>query len=389
MLGNFTYCNPTRVYFGEGAITNLENELNKYGDNITIVYGKGSIKKNGIYDNVCQILKDAGKNISEIEGVMPNPTYDKVKEGIQIVKDNETDLLLAVGGGSVCDYSKMVAASVHCQEDPWEKYLIKSEAPECQIIPVACILTMVGTGSEMNGGAVITNTDTNQKLGFDFNVEDMYPKFSILDPTYTLTLPKYQMVAGIYDIFNHLCEQYFSDFDDNTSDYIAEGLMRSAIKSGRDAVKDPMNYEARSNLMWTASIALNSLTSRSKSTDWNVHALGECVGAYTDATHGMTLAAVSMAYYKHILPYGLPKFQRFARNVWDVDLYGLSDEEVALEGLNFMEKWMHELGLVMNISELGVTSDMIDELADSLGNLSGGYKALDRNEIASIYRESL
>lgn len=388
MLGNFTYSNPTKLYFGEDALDNLKAELANYSKNIMLVYGGGSIKKNGIYDKVTAILNDCGKNVFEDSGVMPNPTVEKLYEGCKIAKDNNVDLILAVGGGSVCDYSKAVSVSAYCEDDPWEKYYLRMENVDNKIIPVGCVLTMVGTGSEMNGGAVITNHDTKLKIGHVFG-DDVFPKFSILNPTYTFTLPKYQMVAGFYDIFNHICEQYFSGTDDNTSDYIMEGLMKSLIHSSRIAVENPKDYEARSNIMWTATWALNTLVAMGKSTDWMVHMLGQSVGAYTDATHGMTLAAVSLPYYRYIMPYGLLKFKRFAVNVWNVNPEGKSDEEIAAEGLSAMEKWMREIGLVMNISDLGVTDDMIEGIADGTFIMDGGYKVLSRDEVVEILKKSM
>ena len=389
MLGNFTYCNPTKLYFGKGAIKYLNDELPKYGKKVVLIYGGGSIKKNGIYDEVIDILKSNGKDVAEISGVMPNPTVVKLYEGMDIARRHGADLLLAVGGGSVCDYAKALAVSVHCEGDPWEKYYIRFEEPVCPVVPVGCVLTMVGTGSEMNAGSVITNHAQKLKIGHVFADESIMPRFSVLDPVYTLTLPHYQMVAGIYDIFSHICEQYFSGEDDNTSDYISEGLFRSLLTSSRVANTDMQNYEARSNIMWTATWALNTLVSRGKTTDWMVHMLGQAVGAYTDATHGMTLAAVSMAYYRHILPYGLKKFVRFAQNVWGVSPEGKSDEQIACEGLAAMESWMKELGLVMNLTDLGVTADMIEGIADSTLVMQGGYKVLDRAEIVEIIKASL
>ncbi len=389
MLGNFTYCNPTKLYFGDDSLQYLNDELPRYGKNVVLVYGGGSIKKSGLYDEVTAILEKAGKNVAEIAGVMPNPTLDKLYEGMDIARRHGADLILAVGGGSVCDYAKALSVSVRCTEDPWEKYYVRFEEPDCETVPVGCVLTMVGTGSEMNAGAVITNRTTNQKIGHVFADEAVMPRFSILNPRYTLTLPHYQMTAGIYDIFNHICEQYFSGEDDNTSDYIAEGLMRSLIRSSVVANKDPQNYEARSNIMWTATWALNTLISRGKSTDWMVHMLGQAVGGVTDATHGMTLAAVSLAYYRHILPYGLKKFARFAVNVWDVRPEGKSDEQLADEGLAAMERWMRALGLVMNLADLGVREDMIERLADVTVMLPGGYKRLDRADVMKIFKESL
>ncbi|MBQ9807341.1 MAG: iron-containing alcohol dehydrogenase [Ruminococcus sp.] len=388
MLGNFTYHNPTKLYFGENAVSYLKDELKKYGDNVLLVYGGGSIKKNVLYDSIIAVLNDCGKNVAEVPGVMPNPTLEKLYEGVETARKHRTDFILAVGGGSVCDYSKAVAVSVHCDEDPWQKYYIRFEEPSCEIVPVGCVLTMAGTGSEMNAGAVITNHEQHLKIGHVFGDEVM-PKFSVLDPTYTMTLPKYQMTAGIYDIMNHICEQYFSGEDDNTSDYISEGLMKSLIHSSRIAVKDPQNYEARSNIMWTATWALNTLVSRGKSTDWMVHMLGQSVGAYTDATHGMTLAAVSLPYYRYIMPYGLKKFARFAREVWGISPEGKSDQQLAEEGLAAMEGWMKELGLIMNISDLGASEDMIEGIADGTIILTGGYKVLSRDEVIQILKNSL
>lgn len=389
MLGNFSYCNPTKLYFGKDALDYLGGELNKYGKNVVLVYGGGSIKKNGIYDAVMKILKDCDKNVAEISGVMPNPTVDKLYEGVEIARKHNADLLLAVGGGSVCDYSKAVSVSVHCDEDPWQKYYVRFEEPDCEIVPVGCVLTMAGTGSEMNAGAVITNPHTHQKIGHVFADEKVMPRFSILNPVYTMTLPHYQMVAGVYDIFNHICEQYFSGDDVNVSDYLSEALMRAVVDASRVANKDPQNYEARSNIMWAATWALNTLVSRGKTTDWMVHMLGQAVGAYTNATHGMTLAAVSFPYYRHIMPYGLQKFKQFAVNVWGVNPDGKTDEQVANEGLEAMESWMKELGLVMNITELGANADMIEGIADATLVMNGGYKVLTRDEIVEIFKECL
>lgn len=389
MLGNFSYCNPTKLYFGENAMDALAAELEKYGKNIVFLYGGGSIKKNGIYEAVIELLQKHDKNVAEISGVMPNPTVEKLYEGVEIARKHNADLLLAVGGGSVCDYAKAVSVSVNCDEDPWEKYYIRFEEPSCEIVPVGCVLTMVGTGSEMNTGSVLTNRQQKLKIGHVFADEKIMPRFSILNPQYTLTLPHYQMVAGIYDIFNHICEQYFSGEDDNTSDYISEGLMKSVIHSSLIANENPKNYEARSNLMWAATWALNTLIAKGKSTDWMVHMLGQAVGALTDATHGMTLAAVSIPYYKFILDAGLPKFVRFAKNVWNVDDSGKTDRDIALEGLAAMEAWMKELGLVMSLKELGVTKDMVEDVVNAALILDGGYHVPTKDEIRQIIEKSM
>lgn len=304
MLGNFAYSNPTKLYFGEDCLRYLNEELPKYGKTVQLIYGSGSIKKTGIYDQVIEILKANDKTIVE------------------------------------------------------------------------------------DGGAVITNHEQKLKIGHVFG-DNVMPKFSILNPKFTFTLPKHQMTAGIYDIFNHICEQYFSGEDDNTSDYISEALMKSVIHSSRIALRDPEDYEARSNIMWTATWALNTLIAKGKTTDWMVHMLGQAVGAYTDATHGMTLAAVSLAYYRYICPYGLAKFRRFAVNVWNVDENGKTDEQIAAEGLACMESWMKELGLVMNLRDLGVSEDMLEGIADGTHIMEGGYKVLTRDEVLDILKASM
>ena len=388
MLGNFSYQNATKLYFGEDSLDYLNEELPQYGENVVLIYGGGSIKKNGIYDAVIKILESNGKNVVEDAGVMPNPTTDKLYEGVRIAREHHADLLLSVGGGSCCDYAKAVSVSVHCDEDPWDKYYLRGEEPTCEIVPVGCVLTMVGTGSEMNGGSVITHPEQKLKIGHVFGAEVM-PKFSILNPRFTMTLPKYQMVAGIYDIFNHICEQYFSGEDDNVSDYLSEALMKSVIRNSLVAVENPQDYEARSNLMWAATWALNTLIARGKSGDWMVHMLGQAAGAYTDATHGMTLAAVSLPYYRTILPYGLAKFRRFATEVFGVRPEGKTDEQIAHEGLAALEAWMRQIGVSMNLTELGATEDMIEGIADAMFILEGGYKVLTRDEVVRILKESL
>ena len=384
MLGNFTFHNPTKLYFGENSLENLSKELGKYGEKVMLVYG-GSIRKNGIYDAVLAELRKAGKQTVELSGVMPNPTIEKVMEGVALARKEAVDFILAVGGGSVCDYCKAVAGSAYCEHDPWEYYFNNWGEMTCRWIPVGCVLTMAGTGSEMDSCSVISKHSENRKKFYYFR----NPDFSILNPAYTYTVPKHHTVAGIYDIMSHILEQYLSGTDDNTTDYIAEGLMRSLVVSSRKVLGNPEDYEARSNIMWTATWAVNTLISCGKSGDWMVHMLGQAVGGYTNATHGMTLSAVSLPYYRHILPYGLPKFKRFAENVWGVQAAGKTDEQVAQEGLSCMEAWMKEIGVTMSIRELGADETMLDDLADATMILDGGYKKLDRQEIIDIFRESL
>ncbi len=389
MKGTFTYSNPTRLHFGPDSLEMLSAELRHYGPSVMLTYGKQSIKKSGLYDKIVAILRAAGKQITEDPGVMPNPTVEKLAEGAQRARDCKADLILAVGGGSVCDYAKAVSVAAWCAEDPWEKYYIRMEPVDNPIIPVGCVLTMAGTGSEMNGGSVITNHAMKRKIGRVFD-DRVFPRFSILNPEFTLTLPRYQMVAGCFDIMSHILEQYLSGTDDNTSDYIAEGLMRSLITASREASRNPLDYEARSNIMWTATWALNTLISKGKTTDWMVHMMGQSVGAYTDATHGMTLAAVSLPYYRFILPLGLAKFKRFAMAVWGVSAEGKTDEQIALEGLESMRAWMQEIGLVLSLRELGATEEMLDGIAEGTFLLRGGYKPdLTTAEVRGILQQSL
>ncbi len=388
MKGNFNYYNPTKIYFGEDSLKNLSEELNKYGKNVMFIYGGGSIKKNGIFDTIMHILKSANKNVVFDGGVMPNPTSKKLIEGVKIAKENNVDFILAVGGGSVVDYAKAVSVSINYDGNPWEKYFIKMEDVSCNIVPVGVVLTMVGTGSEMNGGSVITDHESGLKIGHVFGA-NVFPKFAILNPTFTYTVPNYQMVAGIYDIFNHICEQYFSGDDNSSSDYIMEGMMREIISDSKIAVKDPKNYDARSNIMWTATWALNTFVGKGKPQDWMVHMIGQSIGGITNATHGMTLSAISYAYYSYVLPYGLNQFVKFAVNVWNVSVIGKTDLEVAREGLERMKEWMEEIGLVMNLETLGVKEEMFDKIIEGTFISDSGYKTLTKEEIKQILSLSM
>lgn len=387
MLGEFTYSAPTRLHFGRDALGALRDELADFGDNVQLVYGGGSIKRTGLYDRIIGILEEAGKNIFEDGGVMPNPTVEKLHEGVAIARNNDVDLILAVGGGSVCDYAKAVSVSVFCDEDPWEKYFLRFEDLSNRTVPVGCVLTMAGTGSEMNGGMVITDHEHDLKIGHVFG-DTVFPKFSILDPELTFTVPRYQMVAGFFDIMSHIMEQYFSGSDDCASDYIMEGMMRSLVHSSRVAIIDPEDYEARSNIMWLATWALNTLIAKGKSADWEVHMIGQSIGAFTDATHGMTLSAISLPYYRFIMDAGLPRFVRFAENVWNVDPADKTDEQIAAEGLDHLESWMREIGVAMDITSLGVTDDMIEGIAKGSFLLEGGYRKLTCEDVIEILRQS-
>ena len=390
MQGNFSYYNPTKLYFGEDALNYLKDELKNYGDKVLLNYGSGSVMRNVIYDQVVTILKEAGKTVVENPGVMTNPTLEKLNEGVKIARENDVDLILALGGGSVCDYSKAVAASVCYEGDYWDQFWLKQQQPAAdqKLLPVGCILTMAGTGSEMNAGTVITDAEHTLKLGHVFD-DRLMPKFSILNPRFTMTVPENQMKAGIYDIMNHIMEQYFSDFDDNTSDYLSEGLMRSVIYSSRIAVKNPQDYEARSNIMWTATWALNTLIGLGKNQDWMVHMIGHSVGAWTHAPHGYALASVSTAYYRRAMQNGLQKFVRFAKNVWNISGEGMTDQQIAEAGLEALKAWMLEIGLPLTISELGATEEMIPGITETTVIYPAGYLNLSKDDITEILKESM
>ena len=390
MQGNFKYHNPTKLYFGEEALNYLKEELADLGQVVLLNYGSGSVKRNGIYDQVVAILREAGKTIVENPGVMSNPTLEKLHQGVQLARESKADWILALGGGSVCDYSKGVAASAYFAGDYWQQFWLNGHQPDKnqRILPVGCILTMAGTGSEMNGGCVITDAKKNFKVGHVFDSRLM-PRFAILNPRFTMTVPIEQMKAGIYDIMNHIMEQYFSDFDDNTSDYLAEGLMRSLIVASQNAVKDPLNYEARSNIMWTATWALNTLISRGKSEDWMVHMIGHSLGAWTHAPHGYTLAAVTPAYYRRAMENGLPKFARYAQNVWNIRPEGKTQRELAEAGLQAHCNWMKQIGLPLTITEIGATTDMIDNIVSTTVIYPAGYMSLTAEDVKQILLESL
>ncbi len=385
MKYDFTFYNPTKIYFGKTALDNLETELKNYGKNILLVYGKASIKKIGLYDKIITALKNTGKNITELSGIKSNPTYNQMIEGATLVRENNIDLILAVGGGSVIDCAKGISVSAYCEGDPWQKYWVDFKPLENKIVPVASVLTMAGTASEMNAGSVITHEEKMIKEGRVFT-PDVNPKFSILNPEYTYSVPKIQMVSGVFDVMSHLCEQYFSGDDDNTTDYIIEAVMKSLIASTRKALVNPTDYEARSNIMWCATMALNKITGVSKSQDWQVHGIEHQIGAYTDCPHGVGLAIVSIPYYKHIYSYGLDKFVRFTKNVWEIESGGKTAEEVALQGIDAMADFIKEMGIPTTLREIGATEDMLEKIAYSVEE-GGGYKIINNAEILEILKE--
>ncbi|MBQ9546012.1 MAG: iron-containing alcohol dehydrogenase [Bacteroidales bacterium] len=383
---DFTFENPTRIHFGRTAMEHLPEELNHYGKNILLVYGRNSIKANGIYDAVMKALNNTGKKTFELSGIKSNPSYSQVLAGAKMVEENHIDLILAVGGGSVIDCSKGIAAAANCQGDPWQRYWMQGEKVEHPVVPIGTILTMTGTASEMNGGSVITNEEKMIKQGRVFPTDTFSPKFSILNPEFTYSVPSYQMVSGIFDIFSHLMEQYFSGDDDCVSDYLLEGDMLALISAARAAVKNPDDYEARSNIMWCATMALNKILAVSKRQDWMVHQIEHQLGAYTDCAHGIGLAIVSIPYYKHIYRYGLHRFVRYAKNIWHVDPTGKSDEQIAEEGIECLSRFIAEMGIPQTLREVGTTEEMLPLIAESCNKI-GGYHVPTTDEVLQMLKE--
>lgn len=389
-MNNFIFENATKVFFGAGCVKEYLCCLTKhYTDTVMLAYGGGSVKKNGVYDEVTNILARAGKKIIEFGGIMPNPTYTKVIEGAELVRENNVGLILAVGGGSVIDCCKAVSVAAQYDGDVWADFWARPGIMDFEPLPVGVIVTAAGTGSECNGGAVITNEVLKVKTGRDY--PKCNPKFALLDSTYTYSVPKFQMVSGGFDIFSHIMEIYFSEPDeDNVSDDIAEALMKNVIRNLRAAIADPQDYTARSNLMWDAVMAENRIIKLGKYTDFQCHHMEHQLGAYTDCNHGAGLAVLHPVYYRHIYMNGLNKFRRFAVNVWGVDTDGKSDKEIALAGIEMLENFILEIGLPVTLSELGVDEQTdLKKIADSCIISSGSYKEMSHEEILEIFKESL
>lgn len=388
MNRDFEFFNPTQVFFGRSAMENLSSVLSMYGENVLLAYGGGSIRKNGVYDQVMAVLKACGKKVTEFAGIMPNPTYAKVLEGGALARACSADLILAVGGGSVIDCAKAVSIAAVEDGDLWTKYWLEKRQPDCDPIPVGAVLTMVGTGSEMDGDAVITNEETKFKTScWDYAI---YPRFAILNPEFTYSVPEYQMVSGIFDILSHIMEIYFSpDDEDNISDDFAEALMKSVIRNTAAALKNPRDYTARSNLMWASSLALSGILSPGKREDWEVHQIQHQLGAYYDCAHGMGLAAISPAYYRLVYIYGLPKFRRFAINVWGIDPAGKGDLEVAMAGIDALADFIKESRMTPTLRALGIPDESrLEEIAKTCNLRKGGYHPLTHEEVLQILRES-
>ncbi|HIZ56658.1 MAG TPA: iron-containing alcohol dehydrogenase [Firmicutes bacterium] len=387
-MNNFIFENTTKVYFGKGCVKEYLSSLsNEYGNTVMLAYGGGSIKKNGIYHEVTEILKKAGKTIVEFPGIMINPTYDKVLEGAKLARKNHVDLLLGIGGGSVMDCCKAISIASRYDGDVWADFWARPGIFEFDPLPLGVIVTAAGTGSECNGGAVITNEELKIKTGRDY--PKCNPKFALLDPVYTYSVPKNQMVSGSFDILSHIMETYFSEPDENNvSDDIAEALMRNVIRNLRAAIQNPEDYTARSNLMWDATMAENRIIKLGKRTDFACHQMEHQIGAYIDCNHGAGLAVLHPVYYRHICQAGKTKFARFATEVWGIPAEGKSQSELAEAGVDALAAFIKEIGLPTTLRELGVTEQTdLKKIADSCIIVPGSYKKITHEEILEIFKE--
>ena len=385
-MNNFIFKNATKVYFGKGCVKEYLVCLTKNANTVLLAYGGGSIKSNGVYDEVTGMLKEAGKTVVEFDRIMSNPTYAKVQEGAKLARENRVDMILAVGGGSVMDCCKAVSRAARYDGDIWEDFWARPGVMDFEPLPLGVIVTVAGTGSECNGGAVITNEEKKIKTGRDY--PKLNPRFALMDPTYTYSVPKGQMVSGSFDILSHIMETYFSEpNEDNVSDDIMEALMKSVIRNLRAAIRNPEDYTARSNLMWDSTMAENRVIKMGKRCDFQCHNMEHQLGAYTDCNHGCGLAVLHPVYYRHIYKEGLSKFVRFAENVWGIARDGASDEELALAGIDALAAFIKEIGLPTTLKELGARKDQLKEIADSCGISGGSYKQMTHGEILEIFQE--
>ena len=386
-MNNYAYHVPTDIRFGRDQITCLDKEIGKYGNKILLVYGGGSIKRNGLYDRVYEVLKDF--EIHELPGIEPNPKLSSVKKGAAMCKQYGIDAVLAVGGGSTIDASKHIACAAFYEGDPWD--LVLDRTLVTKALPIFTVLTISATGSEMNPGAVISNEETKEKL--EINHPLLYPALSVCDPSYQFTLPSKQTAAGTVDILSHIMEQYFQPNDNAyITDRLSEAAMKACIKYGPAAIEDPEDYEARSNLMWTGSLALNHLFTFGKGGAWSVHPMEHELSAFYDITHGVGLAILTPVWMKYVLSDETAgRFAMFARNVWGV--MQEDDMAAAMEGILRTRGFFKELGMPEKLSEVGIDDSRLSEMAAEAIRTSGlstrAYVKLDAGDVESIFRECL
>ena len=383
-MNNFIFENKTKVYFGKGGVKEyLGCLLDRYGDTVMLAYGGGSIKQNGVYDEVMGILSVKGKRVVEFSGIMPNPTYAKVQEGAKLARENHADLILAVGGGSVSDCCKIISAQAKLPEDIWEMQYVKHTYPSA-FIPLGTIVTVFGTGSEMNNGAVITHEGKKIK-GALWGAQ---AEFAFLDPSYTLSVPMRQVISGAFDTLSHAMETYFGKPDENNlSDDLGEAVMRSVIRNIRILLTDPENDDARSELAWASAMAENGILKIGKVTDFQAHQIEHQLGAYTNCNHGAGLAVIHPVLYRHIYKSGAARFARFAQNVWGIAPRD-SEEETALAGIDALAAFIKEIGLPTTFAELVIPADTdFRAVAGSTNITAGCCKKLTHEEIYDILCE--
>lgn len=384
-MKNFNYYAPTRIYFGEGEIRNLSKELRKYGEHVLMVYGGGSIKKNGIYDAVMEEISDEFA-VTEHGGVKPNPRIAHVREGVTLARENDIDVILAVGGGSTIDTSKAIAAAAKSNADAWD--IVSGKARIREALPIVVVLTINATGSEMNANSVISNEETKEKIGFAS--ETVIPRASILDPSYLYTLPAIQTAAGSADTLSHVYENYFQRDENPVADALAEGIMRTVMENTPVAIREPENYDARANLMWASTMALNRMTSVGKTGSWSCHAMEHELSAYYDITHGVGLAILTPHWMRRVLSDDtLAKFVQYGKNV-----FGLTgdDREIAERAIEKTSEFFRSTDIPMHLKEVGIDETHLAEMAAQAvkhGNFPNAYVPLTEEDIESIYRAAL
>lgn len=385
-MKSFTYYNPTRIVFGQDCVKeSLQGELANYGKRVLLTYGGGSIKKNGIYQTVMDVLAQAGKEVVELSGIMSNPRTTKVREGIALCREHKIDFILAVGGGSVIDCTKFIAGGAKLPEevDFWQTFFLDHQIVT-EAIPFGVVLTMAATGSEMNSGGVITDWETQKKLsGYG---PALFPQFSMLDPTYTYTLPREQVAYGIVDMLSHLLEQYISTpDDDNVTDSVIEGVFKNIVRNGRRSMENLEDYEARSNIMWGATLALNRSLGLGKRQDWMTHALEHALSAFYDIPHGAGLAIMHPAYLRWILPNATPRLMRFAKEVWGIEQGAMSDADYALAGIEALEAYFKEIGAPSTLQEVGIPKESLGDIAASCVRYTTAYSDLFVADVQALY----
>lgn len=385
-MKEFQFYNPVKIYFGVGAIENLKQELPGMGQKILLTYGGGSIQRNGIYDTIVRLLTDAGKKVYELPGIMANPRTTKVDEGVRICREKGIDFILAVGGGSVIDCSKAIATVAKLPEgyDYWENLFVRKEKTE-EAIPLGCVLTIPATGSEMNMDCVITNWQ--KQLKYSYSSVHQYPKFSILDPEYTYTLPKEQMLYGAVDTLSHIFEIYFSTPDEsNVSDDVAEALIKNVIVNLNRALENPQDAVARSNLMWDSTMALNGIIEVGKDEDWMAHKIEHALSAFYDIPHGAGLAVCQVPYLDYICEEAPEKFARYAVRIMGCDPIGKTDIELAHEGLAKTKEYFRRIGAPVTLQEVGIPEEAIPAIAAKTLLILGSYKRLQTEDVEEILR---